>query len=829
MPDAPDRDTSKELPDLEEKFSPGELTAQDGQNPYGLKNERIPKDKQEIFRKLCQKVAQRDMFARIEEVKKAAERRFYWRGMMDVCWNEKNSIWEQPYNGQLRDSKDTGDVELHYPFNIFQAFGREHISIVAEPWNVRMEAKKVRNPAAQKVASEADALREDVESRQDLDRLRKDAARLAWTDGRTGFYTRWVTDGARFGYHDEAHDDETQEGLGEGGDPPKKQPRKPKGGALITPYGVLEHKCPINMRDQPDFDFQQLSFEISLTSAKAMYPHLAKALKGGAPGPGEVNFDRTTRIACTQGIQLLMESGDTTADLPTWQRTWLRPSFFVEIENDADRSWFEDNYPDGAMVAFVGDTYAESRNESMDDHWKINHPLPGDGQNTPACGEIIMPVQDAVCDMTDLKMERAMKSIPAVYCDKNVVSLQAISKETAGPGAHYAAEKPEGFPMKDGFFEETVPQAPQDEGAFFEFLFSGCPQFLTGLYPAAMGQTDEANQTARGIKMLQDASKGQAGGAWNVFRAGYAGSIEQAVRIEAYFRAAEAKDGILSLPTSSGENIDVDLEDIRDGNWACVPEGDQSYPNTHSERKAAFKEYALIVGQTPQGQAMLMLPENQILSRDLMGIQDFEDPQADACEKTLEIIKQLIEDGTPIPNMETRQNYTMQVAAAQLTGKPAPPEPPIEAQYNPSIPVDPDYDDHDTAFSTVKNFINSRSGRRLQKDDPDAYLNVRLYGLAQKAASDKDKAAAVQQQIAQLSATEQAKQAAKPAKTPAESINFKDLGPSGQLQVGKQAGLDLHADVAADLAGEAMGEGQETSQDAKPKGKPQKSASARTQ
>jgi hypothetical protein len=140
----PTDNNSEELKDIGEKFSPGEAVAVEGSPDYGIRNERIPPDKQEIFKKLCQKVGMRDMFARIEEVKKAAQRRFYWRGMMDVCWNEKNSIWEQPYNGQLRDSKDSGgDVELHYPFNIFQAFGREHISIVAEPWNVRMEPEEL--------------------------------------------------------------------------------------------------------------------------------------------------------------------------------------------------------------------------------------------------------------------------------------------------------------------------------------------------------------------------------------------------------------------------------------------------------------------------------------------------------------------------------------------------------------------------------------------------------------------------------------------------------------------------------------------------------------
>src|SRR6185312_7623626 len=116
--------------------------------------------------------------------------------------------------------------------------------------------------------------------------------------------------------------------------------------------------------------------------------------------------------------------------------------------------------------------------------------------------------------------------------------------------------------------------------------------------PAAMGQSDPNNETVRGIKLLQDASKGQAGGAWNVFSSGYARAMAQLVRIGAYMRVSESQDGMLKLSAQNGESIDVDLEDIRDGNWACVPDGDQSYPNTHSERKQAFVEFATMAGKT---------------------------------------------------------------------------------------------------------------------------------------------------------------------------------------------------------------------------------------
>ena len=380
------------MPDLAENFAPGEASAIEGQ-PTREQPNLIPEKYQNIFRSLCQKVAQRDMFPRIEEVRKAGMQRFYWRGDFNVGYDEQNSTWGYVQNGQVVSGRN-GDVtsdELHYPFNIYQAFGRGFISIVGQIPNVRMEAVKLFSPEAQRISSSADAMRKKVEAQNNMEAFAEDVARLMWTDDRVSFYSRWVTDGARFGYVDEAHDDEAPEGIADGGDPPPKKPREAKGGELVTPYGVLESKVPINARCQAEMMWRQLAFEIDETSAKSMYPWIAKKIQGGQPGPGENMFDRQTRIACTQGVRLLTQTGDSVATLPTWERTWFRPSFFAEIADEDDRTWFESNYPDGAMVAWIGNTYCESRNESMDDHWVDCHPLPGDGQATPSCGYIIVP------------------------------------------------------------------------------------------------------------------------------------------------------------------------------------------------------------------------------------------------------------------------------------------------------------------------------------------------------------------------------------------------------------------------------------------------------
>jgi hypothetical protein len=803
------------MPDFEQNFAPGELSAVEG-HPWGIHRQNIPENYQAIFRDLCKKVAMRDQFARIEEVKKAATSRFYWRGMFDAVWNEDQAVWTQigmPVGPGLNNPSDTGDDPVYYPFNIYQAFGREHITIVASPWKVRMEATKIDSPDAQRISSGADSFREKIEAQNDLKKLRTDAARLAWTDGRVSFYSRWVTDGARFGYEDEREPQEVPEGLGQGtGQAPKKRPRKPKGGEMITAYGVLECKVPINMREQADFPYRQLAFEIDLSIAKANWPWVAERLKGGEPGPGEYTFDRTSRVACQQGIKLLAQAGDTIQQLPTWQQTWLRPAFFSEVEDQADREWLEDNYPDGAYVSFIGDAYVASRNESMDDHWHDIHPVPGDGQATPPCGWLIIPVQDAVCDMTDLSMETFMKAIPSIWIDKESgINLQALSKQRAEPGAYRTLQVKAGQPATAMFYPEPVPEMSTAAQEFFVQLFGNIPQFLTGLYPAAVGEADPDNQTVRGIQMLSQASKGQSGVAWGAFVEGYAKSMEKLVRIGAYFRAAQAKDGVLEL-----DQTVIDLEDLRPGNWACKPDNDQGYPNTHSERQQAFQQFAQMAGQTPEGQAIIFDPKNLELAKDLIGLQDLEIPGADSAEKQMAEIKQLMAE-VPIPNQQAMMQFKMAVFQAASMGQQPPPQPPPEAFLLPSVEIDPDFDLHDVEYATGKDWVNSPQGQQAKRENPEGFMNVKLHLKMHNQALQQAQQAQMQQQIQMLSASEQAKQAAKPKPTPSESIQFKDLGPSGRMQVGAQAGLDLHADVAAELAGEAMGEGDTSQQKPQPK------------
>jgi len=370
--------------------------------------------------------------------------------------------------------------------------------------------------------------------------------------------------------------------------------------------------------------------------------------------------------------------------------------------------------------------------------------------------------------------------------------------------------------MSDAFWEETAPQLPADAVQFSTEIFSSIPQFLTGLFPAAIGESDPANDTLGGIKLLAGQSKGQAGVAWKKFRGGYAKAISPLVRIGAHFRAGEAEDGIVRLSVED-EQIEIDLEDLRDGSWICRPDGDESFPNTHAERQQAMQNFVALAGRTPQGQQLIFQPKNLVLIKQLAGLPDLEIPGADSEEKQLMEIRELLAE-TPIPNMQAMQQYQAAVLVAQSQGA-QPPAPPNPMQMlMPSVEIDQEFDDHAAEYAACTDWINSPVGQQAKRENKDGFLNVRLHALAHKAEMQKAQQAQVQQAMIPQLVLEKAKHSGQ-QKTPAESINFKDLGPSGKLQVGAQAGLDLHADVAAEMTEEQMGGMPE-----KPKPEPSKPA-----
>jgi len=690
----------------------------------------VPPERIPALRKLAEHVAKSDTYPRIDQVVRATTKRFYWRNIFEAYFDTGKMGWEFP------DGSD-GDAPLHYCIPIFQQYGRGFVSQVGVVPRVRFDSRKIQNPAIAPLATKAEEYRKDIESANEVEELAAKVARLFWTDGPVLLYVRQVRD-PRFGLDDDG---------------------RPDVGPRIDAFGILEAKMPINIRHLQDFPQLQIAIEIDASQACAL-------LKTDKPpsmtAPGDNMFDRTSRLAVTQGTRLLAPASDTGENMPTWQRTWVRPAVY-RVALKEDRQWLADEFPEGAYISYIGDKFHEARSETMDACFATAYPIDADGQSTPAAGDQIMDSQDLLNDTTDLWAETLFKAIPAIYGDKGLIDFAAIAKQDAGPGAHYPTKRemtPEDA-MANHFWAEPMAEFPQAGVTLHQALLTGIPQGLTGLYPAVLGDTDPASKTKGGLLAIRDASRGQQGPAWKSWRTAYKQVI------------------LLGVRSCFEQDNDPAAEEFTEyGKDICL-QGDETFPMTDLEKRESFQQIVESANAgNQQASAILADPQNGETVKRMIDLPDLRIPGLEESEKQMAEIAELLEQ-SPVPDMTT------------------PPTPQNPQPLRPSIGIDPDFDNHAVELQRGTDWMNSAEGQQEKQSNPEGFMNVRLHLMLHKTQLGLQQQSNEKKGFMAQAALESIKHPKPAPKPPSISFTGQQLGPSERVQALAEAGIDGTQDELA--------------------------------
>src|SRR5579862_7070646 len=289
--------------------------------------------------------------------------------------------------------------------------------------------------------------------------------------------------------------------------------RVANGEEVVTIVGGLELETPPWANEMHEYPYLQWNMEVHQARLRAAYPHAADKI-GPPVATSMQEYERLARLAQSQGGPLT-EGGDYNINLITFQRTWLRPWAFFALDDHALRDELLQLFPDGAYVALAGDVYCEARNESMDDHWRVLHALPGDGSSgRPALGDSLISVQERFNTLSNLQIETYEYGIPPIYADSEVLDFDALQNQTAEPGAHYPARSKPGQSLAAGFFQPAPAEVPPDLAEHAANLMGPVAQFLTGAFPALFGGAMANNDTAAGYAMARDQAMGRIGLVW---------------------------------------------------------------------------------------------------------------------------------------------------------------------------------------------------------------------------------------------------------------------------------------------------------------------------
>src|ERR1700726_262794 len=325
-------------------------------------------------------------------------------------------------------------------------------------------------------------------------------------------------------------------------------------------------------------------------------------------------------------------------NLITFDRTWLRPWAFYSIEDAEVRAELLALFPDGCYVAFAGDAYCESRSESMDDHWRVLHALPGDGQNRPSVGDSLVQVQERYNVLSNMQAETYEYGIPPIYADPQVLDFDALSNQTAEPAAHYPARARPGMSLADGFFQPAPAQVPPDMLRHQQDLIGPIAQFLTGLFPAVFGGEMENVKTASGYAMARDQALGRLGLVWRRLKHFYGDVMLLSVDC---FRKNRPDDVEIPFLGAGGEFEArfIRLADLK-GNIQAHPESDETFPQLKSQQRSVIQQ--LMASSDPLIEQALADPANIGFVKSVLGLSDLVVPGEDSRNKQLREIELLL-------------------------------------------------------------------------------------------------------------------------------------------------------------------------------------------
>ncbi|HXY79146.1 MAG TPA: hypothetical protein VEI08_00770, partial [Candidatus Bathyarchaeia archaeon] len=412
-------------------------------------------------------------------------------------------------------------------------------------------------------------------------------------------------------------------------------------------------------------------------------------------------------------------------------------------------------FPDGAYVALAGDVYCESRNENLDDHWRIMHALPGDGSSgRPGLGESLISVQERFNTLSNLQIETYEYGIPPIYADSEVLDFDSLQSQTAEPGSHYPARAKPGQSLASGFFQPEPAQVPPDLAEHAANLMGPIAQFLTGAFPALFGGAMENTSTAAGYSMARDQAMGRIGLVWRRMKFFHADVMLLAVDC---FRRNRPNDVEVTLLGAGAafESKWIRLADLK-GNLFSYPETDEQYPTLWSQQRAVLLQ--LMTSPDPQIQAVLGHPENFALIKRLIGLEEFVIPDEESRTKQYREIAQLLAESPIVVSSDAARPSGVVIpnpaptplvgdggeGSASAFGDERQQQIPRSARDDsphsndaapaldvilPSIMPDEFADNHAVELEICMRWFSSDAGQVAKVENPAGYANVRAHAL----------------------------------------------------------------------------------------------------
>lgn len=695
-------------------------------NPYGENNVDLPDELIDGIRELVRELSQNEQFVRRREVLRDRRNRYYERGFQHLHENERAGTFVQMQAGQSytnASGQQSWCPNYIDDYNLFAPCLEILIAILTQN-SPGIDFRPINPNLTEHMdaATAAEGYRKMFDRANDPKQILVDLVRMMGVSGRTIIWTRTEANAQKFGLTDDG---------------------EPHAMETATIYGTLESRVPVLAKSQKDCLYCFLFDDPDVRQARADYPEFKDEIKADMGGLGESAYERMARLGVLQGTRLLAQLGDSFNHLATRTRVWLRPAAFESDSlKDGFRSYGKDDvtedgkiptlgeklqqiFPSGCHVAFIGDRYVGSWDESMDDHLTIDFPIPGDGMSRQSIMDRAVVFQDRYNDDRNAYAECKDMGWPSTWINADETEFDAIAQQRADPYAIRPGKARSGEPLQSEFYREPDPMLPNSFTADTEELVQML-YFVLGTPPAVFGEGETDQKTAQGFAQMKAQALGRLGLIW--------GAVQRMVA-QMYYQAALCAsanpdhDDEVTLPGDGNETVTVSLGNIRKGHFGAYPDEDSSFPESTPAKRATMQGLVMMAAQSPVGAAMFEEPDNWEVINQLMGLPELVLPQAQARDKQMAEIEELLKEVPIPPDPMAIEEWQIQHAASEVaaqSGMPsAPPMPPPQPKS--SVPVD-EFDYHQYEFEKCKSWLSSKACRDQKKAGNQAGVdNVKLH------------------------------------------------------------------------------------------------------
>jgi hypothetical protein len=734
---------------------------------------------------------QTDTYARRMEVEQAWEALHFERGYQHLL-RSKRGGWVLPNQGSewgasgQKTSSTTYDTNVYGPKGdiIVAALSREVPKVEFFPANPDYGPDQI-------AAEEADRFKDIWARNNNLHAVLVDCSRMFWNEGRVLMWTRYELNGQKYGFEGDvkaptvpedilnppdgtptgqtelddvlgletSKEDSSDSGikgiedlLNAAGS--ESEDKRPLGREVTTIHGKLDHKVPIAIDDFHDFPFVQLSLDVDVATARGMFPWIASKINPGTDGMSETQLDRIARENVRQAVLGAYVTGDSLERHTTVKFTWFRPSMFLDQSvSDEAKAELLEAFPNGALLARAGAEFAFARNEGMDDHLVVGHPLPGKGQNRRTLGSALISIQKRINDWVDLLDDFFKRTVPKKWMNSEAFDMEAVKNEPNVPGTTGPFQVQPGLTTMDQYiFVEPTPQPQPSMFEAIKYFMTTVAEDISGALPSLFGAAT-GEQTVGNPQIQRDQALQRIGCPWNNIQDMFAEAARQAVQC-----AAECRDGKEIKQNIPGRgNLTVNTANLLAGKVLCYAESNPAFPESWQQKEAKIENMISMSASNPLLNSWFLSPSNLAEVASGLRMKKFKVVGATSVTKQRNEFELLLRRG-PIDNPQflntqaALQKAQAGAQQAQVTGQQVPPEAQammLQAQQAvqtmpPQISTvqvaQDESENHIVEANECFEWMNDTDGQKFKNGTPEqqaGYANVHLHWQAHVAMAKK--------------------------------------------------------------------------------------------